>query len=192
MGKEPQLVLNFLLNDLVDCIYLLPIGNIAKEMLCFLPKKIEMRFDYSSEILEKIGIPERAFDLKRNQYSSTQILRNILEFTPENALKIIGLISVDLYIPVLTFVFGQAQLNGKAAVVSIHRLRQEYYGLPPNNRILLKRLGKEVIHELGHTFGMVHCWDTRCVMHFSNSIREIDVKEDKFCESCSKILSSKL
>ncbi len=176
----------------MDCIYLLPIGNITEETLCFLQNKIETRLGFSSEILEEIDIPEQAFDLTRSQYSSTQILRTILEFTPENALKIIGLTSVDLYIPVLTFVFGQAQLNGRAAVVSTHRLRQEYYGLPPNKRILLQRSGKEVIHELGHTFGLVHCLDIRCVMHFSNNIREIDIKEDKFCESCLKILSSKL
>lgn len=192
MVKEPHSVLNFLLNELVDCIYLLPIGNIVNETLCFLQEKIETRFDCSSKILEKIGIPEQAFDSKRDQYSSTQILRSILEVTPENALKIIGLTSVDLYIPVLTFVFGQAQLNGKAAVVSTHRLRQEYYELPPDNRLLLKRLSKEVIHELGHTFGMVHCLDTRCVMHLSNIIWEIDFKEDTFCESCLRILSSKI
>jgi len=176
----------------VDFIYVLPIGNICKGVLSFIQKKIEMRFNHSSKILKKIDIPEQTFDSKRSQYSSTQILKNILELTPENAIKIIGLTSADLYIPVLTFVFGQAQLNGKASLVSVHRLRQEYYGLPPNDSILLERLGKEAVHELGHTFGMVHCWDKRCVMHFSNSIREIDVKEDKFCESCSRILSSKL
>lgn len=175
----------------MGAIYVLPIGDIAKGVIDCAQRKIEMRFNYSSKILKKIDILEQAFDSKRAQYSSTQILKNILKFTPENAIKIIGLTSVDLYIPVLTFIFGQAQLNGKAAIVSMHRLQQEYYGLPSNNSILLERLGKEAIHELGHTFGMVHCWDTRCVMHFSNSIREIDTKEDRFCGSCSRILLSR-
>lgn len=151
-----------------------------------------MRFSCSSKTFRNIDIPEQAFDSKRNQYSSTQILKNILELTPRDAIKIIGITDIDLYIPILTFVFGQAQLNGKAALVSVCRLRQEYYGLSSNNNILLERIGKEVIHELGHTFGMLHCWDTRCVMHFSNSIREIDAKGDTFCSACSKVLSSKL
>jgi len=170
----------------------LPIGDIAEEILSFVLEKIELRFNYPSLVLGNMDIPAQAFDSERAQYSSTEILRSILACAPEGATKVIGITDIDLYIPILTFVFGQAQLNGKAAIVSMRRLRQEYYGLFPDDSVLLQRLGKEVLHELGHTFGMVHCWDARCAMHFSNSIREIDAKDDKFCGSCSRVLSSRL
>ena len=78
------------------------------------------------------------------------------------------------------------------AVVSTHRLRQEYYGLPQNDAVMLERLGKEVVHELGHTCGMVHCQERRCVMHFSNSIREVDAKLDAFCPPCARLVSARL
>jgi archaemetzincin len=176
----------------VSSVGVLPIGDIAEEVLSFVLREIELRLNCSSKALGSMGIPAQAFDSERAQYSSVQILKNILKCASDTATKVIGIADIDLYIPVLTFVFGQAQLNGKTAIVSMRRLRQEYYGLPPDDGVLLKRLGKEVLHELGHTFGMVHCWNTQCAMHFSSSIREIDAKEGKFCSSCSRVLSTKL
>ncbi len=172
----------------MNFIYVLPIGDITKEMLGFAQKTIEKRFDYICNVLDYEKVPEQAFAPERCQYLSTEILKRVLELCPENADKVIGITPVDIFIPILTFVFGQAQLDGKAAVVSTHRLRQECYGLPRNDTILYERLAKEIVHELGHTFGMVHCRNIDCAMHFSNSIRDIDVKKDKFCESCLKLL----
>jgi archaemetzincin len=176
----------------VSSVCVLRIGDVAEEVLNFVLRKIELRFNCPSRTLGSMDIPAQAFDSERVQYSSVQILKSILELAPDDATKIIGIADIDLYIPVLTFVFGQAQLNGKAAIVSMRRLRQEYYGLSPDDSILFARLGKEVLHELGHTFGMVHCWNNQCAMHFSSSIREIDTKEDRFCSSCTRLLSSKL
>jgi len=96
---------------------------------------------------------------------------------------------VDLFIPVLTFVFGQAQLGGKAAVVSTLRLKQEYYELPPNETVFLERLGKEAVHELGHTFGLVHCLNQGCVLNASTYVEEIDLKEADFCPECAQLLA---
>jgi len=176
----------------VNPIYLLPIGYNDRDALLFLQYKIQTRFACSASILTGIEIPERAFDRDRHQYSSSEFLRQILANSPKDAIRTLGVTPVDLFIPVLTFVFGQAQLGGKAAVVSTLRLKQEYYELPPNETVFLERLGKEAVHELGHTFGLVHCRDPRCVMHLSNKIREIDIKGDSFCESCSKLLSKEL
>jgi len=176
----------------MNFIYVLPIGDITKEMLGVARKTIEKRFDYICNVLDYEEIPEQAFDTERCQYLSTEILKRVLELCPENATKIIGITPVDLFIPILTFVFGQAQLDGKAAVVSTHRLRQEYYRLPRNDTILFERLSKEIVHELGHTFGMVHCHNSNCAMHFSNAVRDIDVKKDTFCESCLRVLRRKL
>jgi len=174
----------------MNFIYVLPFGEIANEKLSFAQKLIEKKFNFICNVLNNQMIPEQAFDSQRQQYLSTHFLLKILESCPENAQKIVGLTTVDLFVPILTFVFGQAQLNGKAAIVSTHRLRQEFYGLPSNDSIFSERLDKEITHELGHTFGMVHCRNSRCAMHFSNSIREIDVKNNEFCEGCEKILKN--
>jgi archaemetzincin len=102
--------------------------------------------------------------------------------------KVLGVTSLDLFVPVLTFVFGEAQLNGTAALVSTFRLNETFYGFPPNEALLEERLIKEAVHELGHTFGLIHCRDFACVMHSSTSVEEIDVKGKEFCGSCRKIL----
>ena len=98
---------------------------------------------------------------------------------------------MDLYVPVLTFVFGEAQVGGKAAVVSSYRLRDELYGLPKNPERLKERLEKEAIHELGHTFDLIHCREPECVMYSYTYAEEIDFKSKNFCSTCSALLESK-
>ncbi len=156
--------------------------------LATLARRIESEFGLPTQILENLEEPAYAFNVERRQYDSSAILKRLLSQVPEEVDKVIGITGVDLYIPVLTFVFGQAQLGGKGALVSSHRLRQEFYGLEPRKELLNQRLVKEVLHELGHVFGLTHCGDPRCVMHFANSVREIDGKEDKFCPQCKKLL----
>ncbi len=121
---------------------------------------------------------------ERNQYHSTLILAQLLKHLPDENDKILGITNVDLYIPVLTFVFGESQLNGKGAVISTHRLRAEYYGLPPDSDLLLERTVKEALHELGHAFGLVHCPDYTCVMNSSTYVENIDLKEARLCHTC--------
>lgn len=127
--------------------------------------------------------PEKVFDATRSQYNSTLLLAELLN-DPQDAAKILGVTSVDLFIPVLTYVFGEAQLDGRAAIVSIHRLRSEAYGLPPDEHELLDRLIKEATHELGHTYGLIHCRDTTCVMRASTYVEDIDIKSARFCPAC--------
>ena len=127
----------------------------------------------------------------RNQFNSTWILSRILEEVPEEDCKTLGVTTVDLYVPVLTFVFGEAQLEGKAAVVSSFRLRDELYGLSKNPERLKERLEKEAIHELGHTFGLIHCREPNCVMFTSTYAEEIDFKSKDFCHACSAFLDNK-
>jgi archaemetzincin len=128
--------------------------------------------------------PEECFDPSRGQYRSTILLERLLTAPPDGAERRLGITSVDLFIPVLTFVFGEAQLDGTAAVVSTHRLAPEMYGLPPDPGLLAARIEKEAIHEVGHTLGLVHCTDGACVMHASTYVEEIDLKDAQFCASC--------
>lgn len=135
----------------------------------------------------------RYFSADRNQYNATLILAGLLRLNPEPEDKIVGITSVDLFIPVLTFVFGQAQLGGQGALVSTHRLHNEFYGLPPDEDRLMERTVKEVVHELGHVFGLVHCRDYACVMHAATYVEDVDLKSDRFCDSCqSRLLGGEL
>ena len=97
----------------------------------------------------------------------------------------------DLFIPVLTYVFGEAELSGHAAIFSIHRLRDEYYGLPPDRDLLFQRALRELWHETGHLFGLVHCRDSFCVMSSAHSIEQVDDKSGRFCQDCARRLDRK-
>jgi len=147
--------------------------------------------DYLSlpvRVTRNMPVPEGSYERNRNQYNSTRILREILTETPADAIKIVGIIDKDLCIPILTFVFGEAQLGGMASIVSIARLRQEFHGLSPNEGILFERLVKEALHELGHNFGLIHCNDRECIMYLSNTVRDVDRKKTTYCGSCDTAL----
>ncbi len=135
---------------------------------------------------------EDAYDNGREQYNSTALLAKLLNTFDTSNNKSIIVVDVDLYIPVLTFVFGEAQLDGSAAVVSTHRLKNQYYGLPKDDTLMEVRLEKEIVHELGHTFGMFHCQDYECVMKSSTYVEEIDLKKTVPCRACQQILDENI
>ena len=154
------------------------------------PLSAELRrlFRRDVRILPPWFDPEEAFDGSRAQYHSTRILAMLLDGPGERFERVLAVTGVDLFIPILTYVFGEAQLSGKAAVASVQRLRPEAYGLAPDRVLLLGRLVKEAVHELGHTHGLLHCTDAGCVMRSSTYVEEIDLKGPEFCEACSAVL----
>lgn len=125
----------------------------------------------------------------RQQYYSTAILQR-LERASDPDVRVLGVTACDLFVPVLTFVFGEAQLDGHCAAVSLARLKEESYGMPPREDLLRQRLLKEAVHELGHTFGLRHCPDWRCVMTSSHAVERLDVKSSEFCAGCRKVVFS--
>ncbi len=133
-----------------------------------------------------------AHDPQRRQYSSSLILRRMVEAIPSDALRLIAVTEKDLFIPMLSFIYGQAQLQGKVAIISLARLRQEFYGLPPDRPLLLARATKEVIHEAGHTLGLVHCLERSCPMSLATNIRQLDLKSDELCLKCGILLQENL
>jgi archaemetzincin len=176
--------------SIVNRIQLLPLGTFPGETLIYLSAGLRKRFSVPCEVLPVQPDPAFAFNYARQQYSSTEILASLMKFgIPENE-RILGVTAVDLYIPILTFVFGEAQLHGSCAVVSFHRLRQEFYGLPANSTILRERLLKEAVHELGHTLPLSHCEDYQCVMSPSHGVEWIDLKTSQFCNSCRVAVTS--
>lgn len=96
----------------------------------------------------------------------------------------IAICDFDAYSNGLNFVFGEATLDGGVSAVYVPRLRQEFYGLKTDTSLFYKRIIKETVHELGHAFGLKHCVNQMCVMHFSNSLQDTDIKENNLCDSC--------
>ncbi len=137
--------------------------------------------------VRELALPsvEFAFDRRRNQYSSIAVLAMLAEVCPADAGKLLAVTGRDLFIPVLTFVYGQAQLDGRLGVVSLARLRQEFYGLPHDREILIHRARKEALHEAGHLFGLVHCMERSCSMSLSTGVWQIDSKNDAYCAPCA-------
>jgi archaemetzincin len=125
--------------------------------------------------------PRHAFDARRKQHASGVILRWLVEHGPRGG-KVLGVTDRDLFIPILTYVFGEAQLGGAAALVSIARLVEDVELFGPE--LLVERLAKEAVHEVGHAFGLVHCETEGCVMGRSPAVREVDEKSAELCAEC--------
>lgn len=132
------------------------------------------------------------FDPTRRQYNGTKLLKEIdILFGSDNT-KTIGLFSIDLFIPILTYIFGQAYLNGRTGIASYYRLSNDRYGMTGNGNLVMERFQKEVIHEIGHTFGLVHCHIPDCVMRSSTYVEDIDQKKMHVCSHCRSILNATL
>jgi archaemetzincin len=165
-------------------ITLISYGHFEKEFLERLAESVQHEYNYAVNIegshIELSGF----YDPARKQYDGNKLLKDIdLKFTTES-IKIVGLFRVDLFIPILTFIYGQAFLNGRTAIASLFRLNNERYGMPGDEKLLLDRFTKEVIHELGHTFGLKHCHVPACVMVSSTYVEDIDQKTSNLCMKC--------
>jgi archaemetzincin len=172
-------------------IKLVAIGDVDREILDYLTLTLPGTFGVRCvEIAEKLD-PAPAYNSARRQYHSTQLLQHLYDMgDPTSCGKILGVTEVDLFIPIFTFVFGEAQVGGTCALMSAHRLQQRFYGLPDDRARLLERAEKEATHELGHAYGLAHCRSLECVMRFSNSVEEVDLKAIDFCRLCEANLRS--
>jgi len=161
-------------------VLILPIGEVDHKALETLRIRLEQIFN-KVELLEPIDLLDSAYNPKREQYLSNKFLAQVKKVPGEH---ILGVTDVDLYTPDLNFVFGQAELPGKAAVISIVRLHSN------NEELFNSRMVKEAVHEIGHTLGLRHCPDIHCVMHFSNCLGDTDVKGEEYCIRCQKLLKT--
>jgi archaemetzincin len=159
-----------------------PLGSIADEIMEKLRHRVGGVFNCPTEAKAGLGDLARAYNPQRKQYFSSELLALLKKSEGEE--RVVGITEVDLYVPRLNFVFGEADVLSGTAIVSLCRLRQEYYGLAPDEALFLERATKEIVHELGHTFGLAHCHSNKCVMHFSNSLADTDLKEASFCSGC--------
>ena len=166
---------------------ILPVGKTDSEVLNRIAENLRIVFTESEIAIasEALPIPEEAFSKTRQQYRSDTILNAVRGIAEKDGfVRVLGVADVDLFIPRLNFVFGQAEYPGKAALISLFRLRPEFYGRPSNVQVTIDRGTKEAVHEIGHTLGLKHCANPFCVMYFSNSIFETDRKQSLFCNKC--------
>jgi archaemetzincin len=136
------------------------------------------------EIKEKHLDLSEFFDPGRRQYNGDRLLRTVDSMDFSGSAKVIAIFNIDLYIPILTYIFGQAQLGGRTAIASLFRLSNDRYGIASDESYLLSRFQKEVIHELGHLFGLIHCHTPTCVMRSSTYVEDIDQKDVVLCPKC--------
>lgn len=160
-------------------------GAPALEILDRLAAGLVRIFRVSCHVREDLIDAAFAFSAERNQYHSTALLEAM---QPADDARLLAVTELDLFVPVLTFVFGEAQLSGPRAVVSTCRLDERFYGLPANEPLLERRLLIEAVHELGHTFGLRHCRDWQCAMASTHSVERLDLKQPAFCAQCRRVV----
>jgi archaemetzincin len=165
-------------------IILISFGNFDQELLGIAAADVKNEFQVPVRIKDGNLDLSEFYDTARRQYNGTGLLRKIdMDFTTGND-KTLGLFNVDLFVPILTYIFGQAYLNGNSGIVSVYRFSNERYGIKADDKIFISRFRKEIIHELGHMFGLIHCTDPVCVMRSSTYVEDIDQKNHTLCSKC--------
>jgi archaemetzincin len=165
-----------------------PIGAMDPAIPAKISQAIQQVFGFKTENISLFDNAEFAYNPLRDQYLSTLILEKLTELAPPQSLKIMALCEIDLFVPILTYVYGEAQLSGKSCIVSLYRLKNQEAPITIQTEAFNTRAVKEAIHELGHTFGLRHCPDHACLMHYCRSIEDVDRKSDQFCRYCRIML----
>lgn len=165
---------------------IVPINAIDPAFLSRLALCLEERFLYSISVERAIAVPRTAVNSARGQMFLSTLTTRVMRHYPDGEGTILGLTDFDLYKTSHRYIFGDADEQRRTAVVSLHRLRSEFYGEDADENMLFQRTLKECVHELGHAAGLKHCYNARCAMYYSNSVFETDNKMSHFCEVCEK------
>lgn len=167
-------------------VVLVPLGEMDYGLVNRLATRLVSIIDSPVDILQGIRIPRESFNPKRGQYYSTVILNklDLLRSSPRE--KILGIMDDDLYVPSLSFVLSEANPQAKVAIISTNRLRQQSLDIFDDEKLYFSRTIKELVHNLGHLLNLKHCLNPKCVMHFSDTLLEVDGKSEKFCDNCKR------
>jgi len=173
-------------------ITLISFGYFEEDFLINVAEAVKHEFLFSVNIKEGHLDLSEFYDPPRRQYNGVKLLKEVDYMFSSDSAKTIGLFSVDIFIPILTYIFGQAFLNGRTGIASLYRFSNERYGMNTNDKFILERFKKEVIHELGHTYGLIHCHVPICVMRSSTYVEDIDQKSANLCLKCRNEMRSVL
>jgi len=174
----------------LEDITLISFGYFDQELPEMIAPDISREFSYPVRTKSGNLDLSESYDPARRQYNGTVLLKKIdTEFATDHS-KTLGLFNVDLFIPILTYIFGQAFLGGRMGIASVYRLSNERYGIRADRKILVQRFRKEAIHELGHMFGLIHCCDPECVMRSSTYVEDIDQKNHTLCAKCRELVQN--
>ena len=173
-------------------ITLVSFGHFEEDFLSMIAESVKNEFNCEVNIREGHLDLSEFYDSVRRQYNGTKLLHEVDSSFSSDQNKTLGLFSVDLFIPILTYIFGQAFLNGRCGIASHYRFSNQRYGISEDDKSILDRFRKEVIHELGHTFGLIHCHIPTCVMRSSTYVEDIDQKSANLCLKCRNELNNLL
>ncbi|MGD2149407.1 MAG: archaemetzincin family Zn-dependent metalloprotease [Desulfobacterales bacterium] len=169
-----------------------PLGEVPEIALKVIAAHISGYLNLSVQILPPLEHPEYALDEKRFQYNAGIILKAFESERFTDYDKVIGVLKLDLFIPIFTHVFGEAKQGGKFALVSMFRLGKNPDGSPSPASLIYERTAKVALHELGHLFNLLHCQEKKCLMHFSGGIQDLDETPIYLCRYCSTFLKDRL
>ncbi len=173
-----------------DTIIVSPVGDITPWITRLLAEKLTEVFGFKTRVTPLLRDLAFSHDPERNQYHSTPVLTELEQQCPEDGLKVVAVTQEDLFIPILTHVYGEAQLGGRTCILSIARLitGPDLGGADAG----AARIVKEAIHELGHCFDLRHCRDQYCIMHYCRQLSDVDKKSHEFCRYCRIFLSDNI
>lgn len=169
-------------------ITVIPLGRMGADVVRVVSDSLQGVLRFPVDVGEAVPLPQTAFIDSRKQYDSMTLIRHLAENYCSGHLKVLGVTNKDLCTPILTYVFGEAYMGGRSAVVSCYRLYRGPEGDPVSTDLFLNRVVKVALHEIGHTFNVPHCQTGRCVMRASNSIKELDEKLNYLCDYCELFL----
>jgi len=164
-----------------------PVPAIASEVIV---SYLQTVCHLKAVILPELPEPAYAHDALRKQFNAALIIERLETIPRKGCLKLIGILNVDLFLPIFTHVFGEAREGGRCGIVSMFRLRKRDGGMTPSQDLILERTAKVAIHELGHLFLVPHCADRACLMHFSMDLTELDAIPIRFCRYCQAFFRS--
>lgn len=163
---------------------IVPLGNVAPLAARVIAAHVGAYFHMHADVLASLPEPSYALDSGRMQYDAGQVIDNLEKEKPEGYQKIIGVVNGDLFVPIFTFVLGEARQGGRCALISLFRLEENTGSGPVFPSQFLERCAKLALHELGHLFNLTHCKDPLCLMHISGDVRELDKRSLNLCRYC--------